>query len=468
MRAAYVQLGAYGDILNALPIIHDAFLHAGRRPQRVAVSRDYAALLDGCSYVEPVVLDLHYGDVAGAVRQVRAMRSHPHVLQVWGHNVRTRKTERQYQRQNWANAGHGMLRCFGQRMLHLDRRSEDRERSLLFGHADGRPMVLTALSGRTSDFCNRAPFLSALRALLPTHNVVDLSPLRVSHPHDLLGLMDAAEALVTIDTMHSHLAQASSVPVVQLYADDPWLASVRRPNHIMYMPYSSAMRSIEAIAEAVSRPRFSGPITHVHSAHTYTGASKERHERARATWSYKVQDIHTRDLHRSGVTTGDRDMPFVRDLLAYAFERTSPCGAVILTNGDIGLLPETDDRLRRLLAHKGAAFCWRRTHNAPPVDYAANVSGSYDGGMDMIAVTAEWWRAHGASAPDQLFGRAEWDVTWRDYITRTGGGELYGTCWHIAHDGDWTTSPEAANGNAHNMSIHAAYMRTHDLTRACG
>jgi hypothetical protein len=84
------------------------------------------------------------------------------------------------------------------------------------------------------------------------------------------------------------------------------------------------------------------------------------------------------------------------------------------------------------------------------------LSGLMDGGMDMVAVKRSWWNTYRDAVPRQVFACAQWDVTWRDFIIRNGGGELYGHIWHIAHNPQWRRD---SAGSALNHRIHKDYAR---------
>src|SRR5947208_1433214 len=65
-------LGAYGDSLNALGLAYDAFRATGRRPGFL-ISKDYADLLDGVSYVKREVFDGHYSALPAALEYAKTL-----------------------------------------------------------------------------------------------------------------------------------------------------------------------------------------------------------------------------------------------------------------------------------------------------------------------------------------------------------------------------------------------------------
>ena len=446
----FIQLGAIGDLLNILPLIHDVYLNSGKTPQDLLVSRPYAPILDACSYITPRITDEHYGDVDNVERYLRANRARFHTLQVWRKGRPNRPRLVNYQMDNWYNGSPGWAKCFQQRPLSLDRRDHHAESLLYSKYDNGRPMILAALEGKSSPYIAADVLLTRLRAEFPDHNVIDLRQVTADKPQHLLGLFDNARALIAIDTMHQHLACASSVPVVALHHDTRWNASCRRPNHIFYAPYSKADHNsiINAVASA---GRYNGRIIPVISDHHSEGETAERRRIADDSWNSTRVPITV-----SGPTVDG--MPFVPDIIDAAFAAAPDADAIVLTNSDIGRTAQFFDALRLTLSVKDAAFAWRHTVQFADANTPRSVilSGLMDGGMDMVAVKRSWWNTYRDAVPRQVFACAQWDVTWRDFIIRNGGGELYGHIWHIAHTPQWRRD---SAGSALNHRIHKDYAR---------
>lgn len=454
-----IQLGAIGDIINALPVLHDAYLNSGKQPQPLLVSRPYAPILDACSYIAPNITDEPYGNLDAVEAWCRKNHIRYTTMQVWRASRPNRARRANYQIDNWHNASRGVASCFQQRPLALDRRDHDAETILADRYTDHRPIILLALSGRSSPYPNADALTSLVRRTFTDHNVIDLSEITADKPQHLLGLFDRAALLVAADTMHQHLALASSVPVIALHHNSPWNASCRRPNHVHYAPYSSSLTGIiEAIGPALSP--YTGSITHITSDHVPSGEAGERYANAEASWTTPRTPIPSKGHHNDG-------KPFVHDIIDAAFDALPNSDAITLTNSDIGTVPELDTALRRIFATKGAAFAWRHTlSSANKLTTRREItSGTMDGGMDLIAIKRTWWTANRHKAPHQLFACAQWDVTWRDFIVRNGGGEIYGMIWHVEHPHQW--SHDSA-GSRLNHRVHRLYAQKHDLTMPFG
>ena len=82
MTCCYIQLGRYGDILNLLPLLHKDSL-AGVKP-KLMVAAEYAPLLDGVSYVEPVIYPGPHYEIIKAVEYAKSKGWEPVVCQVNG------------------------------------------------------------------------------------------------------------------------------------------------------------------------------------------------------------------------------------------------------------------------------------------------------------------------------------------------------------------------------------------------
>jgi len=106
--------------------------------------------------------------------------------------------------------------------LVFDCRDAAREAALVKSVATGgRPLILTAFTGRTSPFKQKDDLLCELKDKFPNQAIVDISAIQAERVYDLLGLFDSATMLISADTMHLHLSRASKVPVIALARDYP-------------------------------------------------------------------------------------------------------------------------------------------------------------------------------------------------------------------------------------------------------
>ena len=257
-----VCLGSYGDLCIVLPYTLDVFRRTGERT-RIVVGQNYADLLDGVSYVEPIVYPETWkrGQDCEAVRRAVQWikeRSNGAALR-WVNPV---ESSDRHCVESFVHEIYFHLGRFDWRKLPLefDRRDIGREAVLtervLRGLDPHRPLVLAALDGVASPFPQRAELLAALQAELPFANVMDMSAIRAERPYDLLGLMAIAQVLISADTFALHLSAASGVPVIALARDRPtdWYGTPwqkRVELHVRYSHYGARKAEIIHAAKQV-------------------------------------------------------------------------------------------------------------------------------------------------------------------------------------------------------------------------
>ena len=250
----YLLLGRTGDICSILPTLkHEA--NKGERP-RLVVSREYASVLEGVSYVEPLVVQHPVTDLEGAWQYARATCGDITSLQVIGSDTAVQQRtyipsgERTARMTSFVKE---MWRCGGwrdqwddQAPLVFDQRSPEREAKLVEEHMPkpkGRwekKIVLVATDGISSPF----PYSDLLYGILnlglsKQYQVVRLP--RAERFFDLLALYERAWCLICTDSAPLHLAGACpKLPVLAIANDKPmlWNGSPWRPNHVWYCRYS--------------------------------------------------------------------------------------------------------------------------------------------------------------------------------------------------------------------------------------
>ena len=186
-----IQLGRYGDIVNILPIalhVHNQFA----KPH-LMVSREFASLLDGVSYVTPYVVDLNYAQLDQAIELANKEFKHVIICQIYGNNIQQERQTPAYNVESWLKAG--FAHKFGDHSWKplFDRRDRERERLLINkakGPQDG-PVLILAAQSVSSPF----PHVEALNKLISDKygedfTVVDLTPLRSERIYDILGLIE--------------------------------------------------------------------------------------------------------------------------------------------------------------------------------------------------------------------------------------------------------------------------------------
>lgn len=228
----FLLLGANGDILIALPALRWHAEQLGQ-PVNLVVDVNYEGLLDGVSYVHPVVSPNRNYKAVGEGRRWAARMGYRNVriLQAGACDIVLPKEAHSY-------AEHIRARCdvpaeVWSQPLVIDQRNPQREAELVAGlNLDDRPLVLFSGQGRSSPFSDAPLLLEKALQWVPDAQVVDISLLRCTRLYDLLALYERACCLLTIDTATLHLAAACpELPVVALLSDryGQWSASVVTP-----------------------------------------------------------------------------------------------------------------------------------------------------------------------------------------------------------------------------------------------
>lgn len=524
-RRLYIQLGRAGDILNILPLLHRDFLARGVAPVLI-VQQDYAPLLEGVSYIIPVYFAGRFEDIAGAMQHAQKVADFDNaeltVTQIYGENLVSLETCSSFIRQSWERVPDAP--AWGSLPLIFDRRDAAREQAVielltthhsLLATPSRRPYVLISTDGISSPFEHSRDLKAYLRAELandlgPAFDLVDLSGFHTDRFFDLLGLLEGAHALVTIDSGLLHLAHAvPALPVIALITREPskWHGTAWRPQHIARFYYDECPDCFPDLARAVLHardPDFGPRIYHVwsHFADERDAETARRMDFARATWmaEYELSVVsnqpsaseseklkaESRSLNASrwlecefkrenswrnsaeAPIHDDRPMPFWRDLIDYALQQEPRDHDIIaLTNSDSCFVPGLTGWVLDTVARHGAAYTHRwdfhKKLTVPLAHEAAVRRGEWYPGSDAFFFTPEWWRAHGEEYPDMILGREQNDEILRQLIKRHGGVEIPAAIYHEKHASHWEHHGrrQTSNGNRYNQKLaHRFFLKT--------
>ena len=251
-RTCYVQNSKNGDILNILPLLYQKFRETGQK-QVLMVSKDYATLLYGCSYIIGLVWDGDWTDLNGALQYVQAQFKTVVSLSTFGKALKLMKETPSFALEQWRLGG--ALALYGELPLVFDQRNQDRESSLVNKYVkENERFILFADHSQSSPFEHTDALVQLLHANFGgTHKILRLSEVRADQVYDLLGLYERASALVSIETMHLHLAPASGVPVIALVTDKPevWHGTAWRPNFVLQIRYGDYQTRTAEIVAAI-------------------------------------------------------------------------------------------------------------------------------------------------------------------------------------------------------------------------
>lgn len=496
-----VELGRYGDIINILPVCQHIANTYGK--PYVMVSREFQSLLDGVSYVIPYPVDIEYGQLRDAIKQARFLFKHVLVAQIWGHNWQQERKTVSFNRESWRMTGFASQ--FDNRTWTplFDLRDREREKQVIqkFGISGAAPVVLVNLtSSASSPFKSGERILHRLTAGLPDCVIIDTATIRAPFLYDMLGCMDAASVLVSIDTALLHLAASSSVPVVGLVNPVPWLGSEMRFDAVARITYTEAEANpdvvIRAVRDALAAPRrvvnhlpiepaHEPVIYHATERHTEVERTPEfqRKLRARQSWdALYTGGVVSRqywNYKRDALQIGDkRQLPYLKDVLEFAMEGAKDWDIIMWTNDDTWIHPKLIALLKYHCSIYGACSAQRceifrsgvhrMVPDAAPESFIQ--SGGLHMGRDMFAFRVDWLKREWNEMPDFLLGASEFDLAVAALIRKRAGlvttkDSLVDTIWpaeipkgyilHEYHKALWTAKDNVntAPSQLHNRRL---------------
>lgn len=448
-----VCLGRHGDLINILPLA--VRLTRDGKPIKWVVNREFAPTLEGCSYVEPIIVDAGYGkpSAAASIAQSMGLVGQAIIAQSYGAIMERQRKHKSYQIESWEVAHYAHE--FGYWPTVFDKRDEGRENELLKKYFDGRPLVLVATSSVSSPIPHLTGVFDDIRAVLggltPDFNVIDCSTIKAERIYDMLALLDQAKLLVTVDSALLHLSRASKCPVIAI-TNDKWFGSVPPPSTIKEFKYSGAYPNviIEAVKSFLCDSKPKPTIFHAVDGFKPT----ERHQSAfQANMRRSVQRIEIGSYLRTALSIGhDKPLPFLKDILKPAMDVAKDSDLVIWTNSDIELLD-------------GIEY-WAINHVGT---YGASVMRRDRGhcGADALFFTGKWLRENWNEIPDYLIGAPLFDLGMRAMIRlkygikstmENQGMNIFPAdtddllTHHADHAGEWTNDSPAAKHNAAEFS----------------
>lgn len=248
----YIQLSKIGDIISILPILYHEWQATGEKPV-LMVCRDFASILDGVSYVQPIIFNGAYDDLKKAIAQAKETFSQVVVLQTHG-NIPIEQSTPSFQLDQWKRAG--CVEHFNEWPTVFDKRNWTVEAAALAGLTDmtkyrkGDPIILFADHSQSSPFLHKEELYEMLRNAFPDCFILRLSSFRIALITHLLAFYDISVALVTIETAHLHLSKASQVPTFVLAANG-WRGSAPHPKFKFFMRYNDWDQRKVALIDAV-------------------------------------------------------------------------------------------------------------------------------------------------------------------------------------------------------------------------
>lgn len=215
-----VELGRYGDIINILPILKH--MHDTMGKPTLMVAREFSNVLDGVSYVTPYPVDFSFEWLDTALKLAHEKFGVVVQCQIFGRGYKHERNTSSFNLESWRLAGFHHQFHNPNWPLVFDRRNKEMEDSIarkLF--RTKLPKIVTNLTQAVSaPFPEGVEILKKLKAIYEKkYEVVDIGKFRLQHVYDLVGIMDRAEAIVTLDTATLHLAAACTAPMVCIVRD---------------------------------------------------------------------------------------------------------------------------------------------------------------------------------------------------------------------------------------------------------
>lgn len=435
-RKIYIQLCRYGDVMNILPLAWDD-AQKGQR-SGIVVAKEFADILDGCSYVDKIEFNGNPWELERAVKEAEAMGGEVLNCQLVGpyeavrnvvvtrNGIEYRTTSESFLKDQWKLAGR-LDDWKRQLPLVFDRRDAEREKALAEKHLPKKKKtILVAGSGVSSPFQYTKLLYEVLRFKYGRYyNIVDIAAIRADRIYDLLGLFDHERTalLVSIDSAALHLAYASPrLPVVALTADHPslWHGSVWRPNHIFHCRYSQFPQSVQEMVDAIDRTGSPGyglndalkpSIVHVWSGYE-NGRDDKAWEAEYKTYRWIATPMYPGSVGRDSTTQlkCSKRFPFLRDVIRIGTLRAQADDFICVSRADtVPLQPLTD-----LILNSEKPMFFRRSEN-----------GYHHPAVDMFCFRKSWWQANQKDLPDLVFGKDFiWHRVFSEFLKGKGAVEI--------------------------------------------
>lgn len=245
----FIQLGRFGDIILLLPAMKYLAERTGIAPKMI-VAQDYASVLEGVSYVDPLPMPIHW--------YMGMPRARLYASQHFGGGIVTQCHGHDWgiDLAKWPSFSVSMhdrtgvpLDLFHDLPLVFDCRNSRREAAAL-PKLNGKPFVLINTIGVSSPFPHGPKIFSALRHLQSHVALIDMARIKCHRIYDLLGIMDHALGLLTTDTATLHLAHGTPKPYIA-FTVDGWCSSVPRGNCQLEVKYSQFLAGLGRVVKTV-------------------------------------------------------------------------------------------------------------------------------------------------------------------------------------------------------------------------
>lgn len=202
-----------------------------------------------------------------------------------------------------------------------------------------------------------------------------------------------------------------------------------------------------------------------------------RNAAARASWDFQINSGELIECPY------DCDgLPKIRDILDHVCAMALPEDIIVYANQDAGMTTHAPERLISGVSRGlGVTLCGNRSFHAGL--HRSILQGKPMGGIDIIAMTPQWWRAHRDKMPDMFIGREAWDncfqalaMEWTD--GRASGDIMFSpsrwpeskaytddVCWHVEHVPAWQNERQSES-SVWNRDLALAFFKERGNTKA--
>ena len=412
-KSTIVSLGRNGDVINLLPLAYWISQNGGCN---WLIAEEYHSILDGVSYITPHSWHGSPETLEQAIQFANSSLQNPLISQVHKNPDRQRLMD-SYCKESWRLSGYKYSTTWP---LIFDKRSPEREKTLIKKYIDPhRKNVCVGTKSLSSPFPKANELIAKIRGL--DANVIDLDNVKAERIYDLIGLYDAADLLVCVDTVHIHLARACYTPLIAIL-NDGWYGSVTPPQTVAEFRYSEA--NLDKIAERC-RTQIAFEIKSVSVVADIHGNTR-RHLEARRTWP------------KNRIQTNTVSVPRLVDVLRYAVDpHIGQNHLVIWTNDDVGFFKKSINQIKAH-ASKWPFGCSRRdsTHL----------------GREIFWFRHSWLQKHIEEMPEVFIARAKFDLVIARWLRQKMGITTVeenliedfapievppGLIWHKEHESAW-------------------------------
>jgi len=196
-------------------------------------------------------------------------------------------------------------------------------------------------------------------------------------------------------------------------------------------------------------------------------------------WAQKSWDWHFQTAQFIDTPHFDPSMPTIRTLLDFGCQRALPEDIVVYANSDAGLSTHAYERIVAGVERgRGVTCIGHHTVGESLMGPIKNLTHlKQPGGIELVAMTPQWWKLHREKMPDMHIGREAWDSVfavlaeeWADghALPDVSNSENWAksrahtpnVCWHKDHFSQWQVERHKPGGTqAHNRALARAFFQ---------